>query len=140
MEWQKRYASRLIRLKQQQESKHFTENYMETLIEKWMNSLSPEKVVSGFVGHASSKVALQNSKNTVRIRVNFLAGPPKHECVCVCMVLHCIFIKSLSKPSVPPHPVNLVGAVPTPFYNSVRTLCKHMQTLTVNTFMPLFSC
>lgn len=47
MEWQKRYASRLIRLKQQQESKHFTENYMETLIEKWMNSLSPEKVVSG---------------------------------------------------------------------------------------------
>lgn len=49
MEWQKRYASRLIRLKQQQESKHFTENYMETLIEKWMNSLSPEKVVSGCV-------------------------------------------------------------------------------------------
>lgn len=46
MEWQKRYASRLIRLKQQQESKHFTENYMETLIEKWMNSLSPEKVLS----------------------------------------------------------------------------------------------
>lgn len=44
-EWQKRYASRLIRLKQQQESKHFTENYMEALIEKWMNSLSPEKVV-----------------------------------------------------------------------------------------------
>lgn len=51
MEWQKRYASRLIRLKQQQESKHFTENYMETLIEKWMNSLSPEKVVSSFMGH-----------------------------------------------------------------------------------------
>ncbi|XP_061684668.1 probable helicase with zinc finger domain isoform X2 [Syngnathoides biaculeatus] len=46
MEWQKRYSSRLIRLKQQQESKHFTENYMETLIEKWMNSLSPEKVLS----------------------------------------------------------------------------------------------
>ncbi|XP_055015696.1 probable helicase with zinc finger domain, partial [Boleophthalmus pectinirostris] len=46
MEWQKRYASRLIRLKQQQESKHFTENYMETLIEKWMNSLSPEKVLT----------------------------------------------------------------------------------------------
>ncbi|XP_041838677.1 probable helicase with zinc finger domain [Melanotaenia boesemani] len=46
MEWQKRYASRLIRLKQQQESKHFTENYMETLIEKWMNSLCPEKVLS----------------------------------------------------------------------------------------------
>lgn len=56
MEWQKRYASRLIRLKQQQESKHFTENYMETLIEKWMNSLSPEKVVSDFVVHASSKM------------------------------------------------------------------------------------
>lgn len=52
MEWQKRYASRLIRLKQQQESKHFTENYMETLIEKWMNSLSPEKVVSGFMMQA----------------------------------------------------------------------------------------
>lgn len=52
MEWQKRYASRLIRLKQQQESKHFTENYMETLIEKWMNSLSPEKVVSGSVTKA----------------------------------------------------------------------------------------
>uniref|UniRef100_A0A8D3B7X5 Probable helicase with zinc finger domain n=1 Tax=Scophthalmus maximus TaxID=52904 RepID=A0A8D3B7X5_SCOMX len=49
MEWQKRYASRLIRLKQQQESKHFTENYMETLIEKWMNSLSPEKVLSDFL-------------------------------------------------------------------------------------------
>lgn len=46
MEWQKRYASRLIRLKQQQESKHFTENYMETLIEKWMNSLCPDRVVS----------------------------------------------------------------------------------------------
>uniref|UniRef100_A0A3P8W3K7 Probable helicase with zinc finger domain n=1 Tax=Cynoglossus semilaevis TaxID=244447 RepID=A0A3P8W3K7_CYNSE len=46
MEWQKRYAGRLIRLKQQQESKHFTENYMETLIEKWMNSLSPEKVLT----------------------------------------------------------------------------------------------
>lgn len=45
MEWQKRYASRLIRLKQQQESKHFTENYMETLIEKWMNSLCPDRVV-----------------------------------------------------------------------------------------------
>uniref|UniRef100_A0A8C6UEP2 Probable helicase with zinc finger domain n=1 Tax=Neogobius melanostomus TaxID=47308 RepID=A0A8C6UEP2_9GOBI len=49
MEWQKRYASRLIRLKQQQESKHFTENYMETLIEKWMNSLSPEKVLSDYL-------------------------------------------------------------------------------------------
>uniref|UniRef100_A0A667ZS12 Probable helicase with zinc finger domain n=1 Tax=Myripristis murdjan TaxID=586833 RepID=A0A667ZS12_9TELE len=49
MEWQKRYASRLIRLKQQQESKHFTENYMETLIEKWMNSLTPEKVLSDYL-------------------------------------------------------------------------------------------
>ncbi|XP_077460409.1 putative helicase with zinc finger domain [Stigmatopora argus] len=53
MEWQKRYASRLIRLKQQQESKHFTENYMETLIEKWMNSLSPEKVLSDFLDGVS---------------------------------------------------------------------------------------
>ncbi|KAL2101165.1 hypothetical protein ACEWY4_002926 [Coilia grayii] len=45
-EWQRRYASRLIRLKQQQESKSFTENYMEALIEKWINSLTPEKVLS----------------------------------------------------------------------------------------------
>lgn len=44
-EWQRRYASRLIRLKQQQESKSFTENYMEALIEKWINSLTPDKVV-----------------------------------------------------------------------------------------------
>lgn len=44
-EWQRRYASRLIRLKQQQEGKHFTENYMEALIEKWINSLTPERVV-----------------------------------------------------------------------------------------------
>lgn len=58
MEWQKRYASRLIRLKQQQESKHFTENYMETLIEKWMNSLSPEKVVSGSVRHTITGLSL----------------------------------------------------------------------------------
>ncbi|KPP78478.1 putative helicase with zinc finger domain [Scleropages formosus] len=48
-EWQKRYASRLIRLKQQQESRHFTENYMEALIEKWMNSLTPEKVLSEYL-------------------------------------------------------------------------------------------
>ncbi|KAJ3614092.1 hypothetical protein NHX12_017669 [Muraenolepis orangiensis] len=53
MEWQKRYASRLIRLKQQQESKHFTESYMETLIEKWMNSLSPEKVLSDYLDGVS---------------------------------------------------------------------------------------
>uniref|UniRef100_A0AAY4CHQ0 Probable helicase with zinc finger domain n=1 Tax=Denticeps clupeoides TaxID=299321 RepID=A0AAY4CHQ0_9TELE len=44
-EWQQRYASRLIRLKQQQESRNFTENYMETLIEKWINSLTPDKVM-----------------------------------------------------------------------------------------------
>lgn len=65
MEWQKRYASRLIRLKQQQESKHFTENYMETLIEKWINSFSPEKVVSCFVAHPSNtkSVKHQNHKH-----------------------------------------------------------------------------
>ncbi|KAJ7416845.1 hypothetical protein WISP_68213 [Willisornis vidua] len=45
-EWQKRYASRLIRLKQQKENKQCSGTYMETLIEKWMNSLSPEKVLS----------------------------------------------------------------------------------------------
>lgn len=74
MEWQKRYASRLIRLKQQQESKHFTENYMETLIEKWMNSLSPEKVVSGFVcaGKLRSGPAKQPKART-RTHRNF--GP-----------------------------------------------------------------
>ncbi|XP_072098762.1 probable helicase with zinc finger domain isoform X1 [Mobula birostris] len=45
-EWQKRYSSRLMRLKQQKENKQSIGNYMETLIEKWMNSLSPEKVLS----------------------------------------------------------------------------------------------
>ncbi|XP_040100305.1 probable helicase with zinc finger domain [Oryx dammah] len=45
-EWQKRYASRLIKLKQQNENKQLSGSYMETLIEKWMNSLSPEKVLS----------------------------------------------------------------------------------------------
>lgn len=45
-EWQQRYASRLIRLKQQQDGKHYTENYTEALIEKWINSLSPEKVLN----------------------------------------------------------------------------------------------
>ncbi|KAM9296423.1 putative helicase with zinc finger domain [Gastrophryne carolinensis] len=45
-EWQKRYASRLIRLKQQKESTQCSGSYMESLIEKWMNSLSPEKVLS----------------------------------------------------------------------------------------------
>ncbi|XP_060058592.1 probable helicase with zinc finger domain isoform X2 [Erinaceus europaeus] len=45
-EWQKRYASRLIKLKQQNENKQLSGSYMESLIEKWMNSLSPEKVLS----------------------------------------------------------------------------------------------
>ncbi|XP_013914314.1 PREDICTED: probable helicase with zinc finger domain [Thamnophis sirtalis] len=45
-EWQKRYASRLIKLKQQKENKQCLGSYMESLIEKWMNSLSPEKVLS----------------------------------------------------------------------------------------------
>lgn len=45
-EWQKRYASRLIKLKQQSENKQLSGSYMETLIEKWMSSLSPEKVLS----------------------------------------------------------------------------------------------
>ncbi|XP_053563874.1 probable helicase with zinc finger domain [Bombina bombina] len=45
-EWQKRYASRLIKLKQQKENTQFSGSYMESLIEKWMNSLSPEKVLS----------------------------------------------------------------------------------------------
>ncbi|OCT63161.1 probable helicase with zinc finger domain [Xenopus laevis] len=45
-EWQKRYASRLIRLKQQKENTQFSGSYMESLIEKWMNSLSPEKVLN----------------------------------------------------------------------------------------------
>ncbi|XP_052053388.1 probable helicase with zinc finger domain isoform X2 [Apodemus sylvaticus] len=45
-EWQKRYSSRLIKLKQQSETKQLSGSYMETLIEKWMSSLSPEKVLS----------------------------------------------------------------------------------------------
>ncbi|XP_051775027.1 LOW QUALITY PROTEIN: probable helicase with zinc finger domain [Erpetoichthys calabaricus] len=48
-EWQKRYASRLIRLKQEQEGKQLTGNYMEMLIEKWMNSLTPERVLSDYL-------------------------------------------------------------------------------------------
>ncbi|XP_041076271.1 probable helicase with zinc finger domain [Polyodon spathula] len=48
-EWQKRYASRLISLKQQQESAQSAGSYMEALIEKWMNSLSPEKVLSDYL-------------------------------------------------------------------------------------------
>uniref|UniRef100_A0A672IST0 Probable helicase with zinc finger domain n=1 Tax=Salarias fasciatus TaxID=181472 RepID=A0A672IST0_SALFA len=61
MEWQKRYASRLIRLKQQQESKHFAENYMETLIEKWMNSLSPEKVLSDSLEGVNVEISSSHS-------------------------------------------------------------------------------
>ncbi|XP_069056002.1 probable helicase with zinc finger domain isoform X2 [Pleurodeles waltl] len=45
-EWQKRYASRLMKLKQQNENKQCSGSYMENMIEKWMNSLSPEKVLS----------------------------------------------------------------------------------------------
>ncbi|XP_075436082.1 putative helicase with zinc finger domain isoform X1 [Ascaphus truei] len=48
-EWQKRYASRLLRLKQQKENAQCSGSYMESLIEKWMNSLSPEKVLSEYV-------------------------------------------------------------------------------------------
>ncbi|XP_075704043.1 putative helicase with zinc finger domain, partial [Rhinoderma darwinii] len=48
-EWQKRYASRLIRLKQQKENTQCSGSYMESLIEKWMNSLSPERVLSEYV-------------------------------------------------------------------------------------------
>ncbi|XP_069511137.1 probable helicase with zinc finger domain isoform X3 [Ambystoma mexicanum] len=46
-EWQKRYASRLMKLKQQNEK--CSGSYMENMIEKWMNSLSPEKVLSEYV-------------------------------------------------------------------------------------------
>ncbi|MGH0175328.1 UNVERIFIED_CONTAM: hypothetical protein FKN15_070417 [Acipenser sinensis] len=52
-EWQKRYASRLISLKQQQESTQSAGSYMEALIEKWMNSLSPEKVLSDYLDGVS---------------------------------------------------------------------------------------
>ncbi|XP_075418227.1 putative helicase with zinc finger domain isoform X1 [Tenrec ecaudatus] len=46
-EWQGRYASRVIKLKQQNENRQLSGScYMETLIEKWMSSLSPEKVLS----------------------------------------------------------------------------------------------
>ncbi|XP_067314224.1 probable helicase with zinc finger domain isoform X5 [Pseudorasbora parva] len=66
-EWQRRYASRLIRLKQQQEGKHFTENYMEALIEKWINSLTPERVMNDCVDgvtveHSSDLSITVNSK------------------------------------------------------------------------------
>ena len=74
MEWQKRYASRLIRLKQQQESKHFTENYMETLIEKWMNSLSPERVVRWGLGGGAYTTCAQPS-NLLKLLQRFIAAP-----------------------------------------------------------------
>uniref|UniRef100_A0A7N6BP44 Probable helicase with zinc finger domain n=1 Tax=Anabas testudineus TaxID=64144 RepID=A0A7N6BP44_ANATE len=83
MEWQKRYASRLIRLKQQQESKHFTENYMETLIEKWMNSLSPEKVLSdcleGVTIETSSSlsVTVANKKSSHSWNFSLLCKPAR---------------------------------------------------------------
>ena len=76
MEWQKRYASRLIRLKQQQESKHFTENYMETLIEKWMNSLSPEKVVSAHKLKSSSTQKNSPIQSHAKVRGHYLEGLP----------------------------------------------------------------
>ncbi|TRY58413.1 hypothetical protein DNTS_005206 [Danionella cerebrum] len=68
-EWQRRYASRLIRLKQQQEGKHFTENYMEALIEKWINSLTPERVMNDCVEgitvkHSSDLSITVNSKKS----------------------------------------------------------------------------
>uniref|UniRef100_A0A8C1N6P1 Probable helicase with zinc finger domain n=1 Tax=Cyprinus carpio TaxID=7962 RepID=A0A8C1N6P1_CYPCA len=68
-EWQQRYASRLIRLKQQQEGKHFTENYMEALIEKWINSLTPERVMNDCVDgvtveHSSDLSITVNTKKS----------------------------------------------------------------------------
>ncbi|XP_067353757.1 probable helicase with zinc finger domain [Channa argus] len=83
MEWQKRYASRLIRLKQQQESKHFTENYMETLIEKWMNSLSPEKVLSDCLEgvnietSSSLSVTVTTKKSSHSWTFSLLCKPPR---------------------------------------------------------------
>uniref|UniRef100_A0A8C5HCT5 Probable helicase with zinc finger domain n=1 Tax=Gouania willdenowi TaxID=441366 RepID=A0A8C5HCT5_GOUWI len=83
MEWQKRYASRLIRLKQQQESKHFTENYMETLIEKWMNSLSPGKVLSDCLEgvsvetSSSLSVTVTNKKSAHTWVFSLLCKPPR---------------------------------------------------------------
>uniref|UniRef100_A0A671ULM6 Probable helicase with zinc finger domain n=1 Tax=Sparus aurata TaxID=8175 RepID=A0A671ULM6_SPAAU len=83
MEWQKRYASRLIRLKQQQESKHFTENYMETLIEKWMNSLSPEKVLSDYLDgvnvetNSSLSVTVSSKKSAHSWTFSLLCKPAR---------------------------------------------------------------
>uniref|UniRef100_A0A8C7Z521 Probable helicase with zinc finger domain n=1 Tax=Oryzias sinensis TaxID=183150 RepID=A0A8C7Z521_9TELE len=83
MEWQKRYASRLIRLKQQQESKHFTENYMETLIEKWINSFSPEKVLSDSLEgvnvetSSSLSVTVTTKKSSHSWIFSLLCRPPR---------------------------------------------------------------
>ncbi|CAG06126.1 unnamed protein product, partial [Tetraodon nigroviridis] len=83
MEWQKRYASRLIRLKQQQESKHFTENYMETLIEKWMNSLCPDRVLSDYLDgvnvetSASLSVTVSTKKSSYSWTFSLLCKPAK---------------------------------------------------------------
>ncbi|KAK1885897.1 putative helicase with zinc finger domain [Dissostichus eleginoides] len=83
MEWQKRYASRLIRLKQHQESKHFTENYMENLIEKWMNSLSPEKVLSDYLDgvavetSSSLSVTVAAKKSAHSWTFSFLCKPAR---------------------------------------------------------------
>ncbi|XP_062874530.1 probable helicase with zinc finger domain isoform X2 [Trichomycterus rosablanca] len=68
-EWQQRYASRLIRLKQQQEGKHYTENYTEALIEKWINSLSPDRVLNEYVDgitveHSSDLSVTVNTKKS----------------------------------------------------------------------------
>ncbi|KAM9456834.1 putative helicase with zinc finger domain isoform 2-T2 [Clarias gariepinus] len=68
-EWQQRYASRLIRLKQQQDGKHYTENYTEALIEKWLNSLTPEKVLNDCVDgvtveHSSDLSVIVNTKKS----------------------------------------------------------------------------
>lgn len=62
-EWQQRYASRLIRLKQQQDGKHFTENYMEALIEKWINSLTPERVVESSLNTECLHLSLDKHYN-----------------------------------------------------------------------------
>uniref|UniRef100_A0A674PLP0 Helicase with zinc finger n=1 Tax=Takifugu rubripes TaxID=31033 RepID=A0A674PLP0_TAKRU len=83
MEWQKRYASRLIRLKQQQESKHFAENYMETLIEKWMNSLCPDRVLSEYLDgvnvetSSSLSVTVSSKKSSYSWTFSLLCKPAK---------------------------------------------------------------
>lgn len=101
MEWQKRYASRLIRLKQQQESKHFTENYMETLIEKWMNSLCPDRVVSARKRNVNTnarthKHALSSLCVTLLKITLFLQQSQKVE-----TVMHCLSKKTTWELSLP---------------------------------------